>query len=655
MGRKKRKTTCVEVPGEKSDSRDEHVQDEHVQDKHVRDEHVRDGHVQDEHVPDEKEGVGNERIPGGIVQAKAAREEEVRKSGSGAGIGAAETEAEAETENGSEETAEQCFRLPRRRLRFFSVCATLLLIGLAGKLALIQLVDQERYAEVAARQQQIVLEGIDKRGTIYDRNMQPLTGTKEEYVYLIKKDKMDLETKKLLAKIDARKLSSNNDRYELYCCADYHGEESETLQREKEAFIIRAPQRYSEDQTAVHVIGYVNGLDGEGVSGLEKDFDRWLSQRDKLVYAVADGANYIIPGLGIQNSTDRDCGLVTTLDADIQRAAEKILREEKVKGTVVVAEARSGEILACASEPSFNPNEVKHYLNSTGSEFLNLAAQGLYAPGSVYKIAVAAAALESGSADENTVFQCKGYEEINGIRIKCSTGGKTGHGSITLRQAFEKSCNCAFIQLGERTGAQAILETSEKLGLSDKTLTGVSGEKTGNLPLESEVQGAGIGNLSIGQGKLLVTPLEICKMTQIVANDGRSADLKLVRGTVENGVLTPFSGKAEEQILSAETARTLQSFMVDTVAKGTANNLSGLSAGGKTGSAEATEDGKEVVHGWFTGFLPAEHPEYVVTVFIDQGGSGRASAVPVFGKVAEAINETAGRAPQQALSSSDGR
>lgn len=531
------------------------------------------------------------------------------------------------------------FRLPRKRIRFFLTCVVLLMIGLTGKLALVQLVDQDRYAEVAARQQQIVLEGIDKRGTIYDRNGKPLTGSKEEYVYLIRKDEMNADVKRLLGAIDARRLSSANDRYDLYCSAKYHAEETEELQKEHNAFVIRAPQRYSEDQLAVHVIGYVSGMDGEGVCGLEKDFDSWLSQRDKVVYAVADGANYIIPGLGIRNSTDKDCGLVTTLDSDIQKEAEELLREKKVTGTIVVAEAKTGEILACASEPSYSPNEVKDYLNSSSNELLNLASQGLYAPGSVFKVVIAAAALENGAADENTTFTCKGYEEINGIRIKCSTGGKNGHGTITLRQAFEKSCNCSFIQLGEKVGAEAILKEAETLGLGDKTLTGISGEKSGNIPLMTDVQGAGIGNLSIGQGKLLVTPLEICKMTQIVANGGRSADLKLVRGIVENGRLEQFSGKDEKQLMTPETAALLRSFMVDTVKTGTANNIKDVSAGGKTGSAEAAENGEDVVHGWFTGFAPAENPKYVITVFVDKGGSGRTSAVPLFGEIVRSLEQ----------------
>lgn len=546
-----------------------------------------------------------------------------------------------EGRDGEVQNAFDVFRLPRKRIRFFLVCAALLMIGLSGKLALVQLVDQDRYAEVAARQHQIVLEGIDKRGTIYDRNQKPLTGTKEEYVYLIKKGNVNEKVRDLLGAMNARRLSSSSDRYLLYCCADYHREESELLQKEFGAFIIKAPQRYSEDQLAVHVIGYVSGLDGVGVCGLEKDFDSWLSQRDKVLYAVADGANYIIPGLGICNTTGKDCGLVTTLDFDIQKRAETLLREAGVTGSIVVADVKSGEVIACASEPSFNPNEVKDYLNSSGNEFVNLASQGLYAPGSVFKMAVAAAALENGVVAEDTTFECRGYEEINGIKIKCSTGGAKGHGRITLRDAFKKSCNCAFIQLGEKVGAEAILKGAEELGLNQKTLTGISGEKVGNLPLISDAQGAGIGNLSIGQGKLLVTPLEICKMTQIIANDGRSADLKLVRGTVENGKMKSFTGKDEKQILSRETAKMLQSFMVDTVASGTANNLKGLSAGGKTGSAEATEHGKDVVHGWFTGFLPAENPQYAVTVFVEQGRSGRTSAVPLFGKIAQELERNA--------------
>ena len=532
---------------------------------------------------------------------------------------------------------EQWAARPGKRIRFFFICAALLLVGLAAKLAFIQIADHDKYLSVAARQQRIALEGMDRRGTIYDRNLEPLTGTEEEYVYLIKKARLDAEAKARLAAMGARRLSGKSDLYALYCCADYCPGESRWLQRERDAFVIRAPQRYSGHQPAVHVLGYVGGMDGRGVCGLEKDFDHWLSQRDKVVYAVGDASNYIIPGLGIRSAAGRECGLVTTLDLELQRSAEEILGERETHGAAIVAEVKTGEILACASAPGFQPNEVKNYLSSDGRELLNLAAQGLYPPGSVFKIVVAAAALENQIADENTLFHCKGYEEINGIRIKCSTGGKEGHGDIALRDAFVKSCNSAFIQLGEMTGAAKILDQAKAMGLEEKALTGISGEKKGCLPKENEVQGAGIGNLSIGQGKLSVTPMEICHMTQIVANGGRSGGLRLVKEIVDNGRITKLTGKDEKQVLSEKTARLLQSFMADTVKRGTANNIKEVSAGGKTGSAESTFQGEYVVHGWFTGFVPAQNPQYVITVFVERGGSGRASAAPVFQELAKKL------------------
>jgi len=150
-----------------------------------------------------------------------------------------------------------------------------------------------------------------------------------------------------------------------------------------------------------------------------------------------------------------------------------------------------------------------------------------------------------------------------------------------------------------------------------------------------DVQGAGIGNLSIGQGTLLVTPMQVAKMTQIIANDGACTGLQLVRGIVTNGKQELFPKTESQQCISQETAKVLQRFMIDTVKYGTANNLGDLSAGGKTGSAEAADNGEKVVHGWFTGFIPAKHPQYTITVFVDQGGSGRASAVPIFKEIAE--------------------
>ncbi|WP_206460712.1 peptidoglycan D,D-transpeptidase FtsI family protein [Anaerovorax sp. IOR16] len=524
----------------------------------------------------------------------------------------------------------------RKRLIFCIVCFYLCIFGLAVKLAWIQIIDREEYISVINRQHRIVIEGVDKRGVIYDRNQNPITDAVEEYVYIIRKEDINTESKRLLKTINAKPIRSNNFRYDVYRCGSFHKEASRKLENEYGAFIMKTRQRYSHEQPAVHLIGYLNGADGNGVCGLEKDYEQYLSQQEKSIYSVGDGGGYIIPGKGIRGTTGKEVGLLTTLDLSIQKKAELILKENDVEGTIVITDVKTGDLLASASTPIFDPNGVEKYLESDEKELMNQATQGQYPPGSIFKIIVAAAALENGIKPD-TIFTCVGHEDLGEITIGCATGGDLGHGEITFEDAFAKSCNATFIQIGKQIGGQSILEMARTFGFDKKTLEEYSCEKSGMLPNLQDVQGAGIGNLSIGQGSLLVTPIQVAKMTQIIANNGVCTNLRLVRGIVTNGKQELYQLGQKQQCISLETAKILKQFMIDTVKYGTANNLGNISAGGKTGSAQAADNGQEVVHGWFTGFIPADNPQYTITVFVEKGGSGRASAVPIFKEMAENI------------------
>ncbi|MBR0599490.1 peptidoglycan D,D-transpeptidase FtsI family protein [Sinanaerobacter chloroacetimidivorans] len=530
----------------------------------------------------------------------------------------------------------------KKRLLFLMMGFGLLLIALVVRLTYIQIIDSEEFASVTARQQRITLEGADSRGTIYDRNMAPLTGAVDDYIYIIEKGKMDATAAKIFQNIGAERARNNSLRYYVYRSSLFSSDAAYVLKRDYDVFMIKSARRYGNDQLAVHLIGYINEKDGNGSCGIEKDFNDILSRKNKVVYASADGKRMIIPGLGINCTVDSlDCGVVTTLDAKIQKKAEDILNASGYSGSIIVLDSKTGDVLASASSPSFNPYNIEEYLDSANQEFVNKATQSQYPPGSIFKIIVAAAALEKGVVTPDTLFTCKGYEEINGIKIKCSTGGEDGHGTITFRQAFAKSCNSTFIQIGMLTGGEEILKMAKDFGIGQKTLPDISEEKFGILPGIDDVQGAGIGNLSIGQGRLLVTPIQAAKVTSIIASGGLDLGLGLVKGTIVDGVRTDVEKSKPKRVISEETAETIKNLMVDTVDFGTANNLSkdlGVSIAGKTGSAEASYYGEMVVHGWFTGFLPAYDPQYVITVFVESGGSGRSSAVPLFEQMAKYLS-----------------
>ncbi|NLP31350.1 MAG: hypothetical protein GX363_09515 [Clostridiales bacterium] len=530
----------------------------------------------------------------------------------------------------------------KRRLIILSLMFVLVLTACVGRLASIAIIDGEKYKEIAKHQSTALLSGITARGNIYDRNGNYLTGMEECLIYILEKRKVDLKALSLLKDIDAQEINNSNEKYYVYSSSVLDKDAYEKLIGDYGAIVIKNRQRYSDNQPAIHVIGYVNHSDEVGACGIEKEYDSILSSVNRSYYGKFDGHGYLIRGLGVNIEGDsQEWGIVTTLDLTIQMAAEKILEEAKVSGAIIVTEAETGNILASASSPAYSPRQLVKYLESSGEEFLNKSMICQYPPGSIFKIVVMAAALEEGIVTPESSFVCNGYHEIKGHKFRCSTGGPEGHGEISLKEAFSKSCNAVFIQLGEMVGAETILKYARDFGILDTPVSGFSAQSAGNLPDIKDCLGTGIGNLSIGQGKLLITPAQVARITRIIAKDGIDSKLSLISATIEGlkgRVLYPK--QLAKKVISRKTAHAIKDMMVETVRSGTADNLKlkdGVSAAGKTGSAEATYHGKNTVHSWFTGFTPSDNPEYVITVFIENGGSGRKSAVPIFNKMLDAI------------------
>lgn len=523
-----------------------------------------------------------------------------------------------------------------KRWLILGLVFVILMMALAGRTAYIQILGKEDLTATAHAQQQIVLDGADSRGTIYDRNKTPLAGQQQEYIYIIEEENYDGETGNALKQVHAEEVTNTGNAYRVFTSTQYSKQIGERLIRNSDAYILEAGRRYRDDQPAVHLIGYINSKDGSGMSGLELQYDEMLSLYNKKVAAIADIQGAFLQGRGLEVTTSQEKdayvkdGITTTLDLGLQTAVETALAETSFNGAAVVIKCDTGEIMASASTPIFDPSAVEDYMESSNGELINKVTQGQYPPGSVFKIVVAAVALEAGISTD-TVFQCSGSETIDGQTVKCSTGGTTGHGTITLKDAFAKSCNCAFIQLGEQLGAASILEMAERMGLGSNVLQDYPGEKAGNLMDSSRAQGVAISNLSIGQGQLLTTPLQIARMTNIVANRGIDTGIHLM--------IEPEEAVEEQQCLSEETARQLLDMMKQTMKDGTGSNLqANISLAAKTGSAESVQGGVEVIHGWMTGCVPADNPQYTITVFMENGRSGSGSAGPVFQQIAEYLS-----------------
>lgn len=512
-----------------------------------------------------------------------------------------------------------------KRVREIAMLGLVLFLALAIRMYYIQIMCGDELSEGAVSQQVIKVKSEEDRGVIYDRNLIKLTNSTPNYYYLIHRTKCGSQLQEVMKSVGGVVAGSKGNDYVVYKAAEFDSEMNKRLIDEFNAYAFCANARYDDEQTAAHLIGYVSDADNRGEAGLEKLYQARLSMKKEMFMLGGNGAGEPIKGIGIsQDKTTESLtpsALVTTVDSPLQKKVEEILQRKAIYGAVVILERETGQILAMASSPAFNPNQIESYLDSQGSELINKAIQGQYPPGSVFKIAVAAAALESGQDAEQVIFKCTGSVTVNGVKLSCEEKPE-GHGELNMEEAFAVSCNCYFAKLAEEIGSEPIIDMAENLGLGNDVLEGFPGEESGHLPDESERSYSGLSNLAIGQGSLLVTPIQMAKMTNIIANRGIDTEVSVVMRKQH---------KETAQIISPKTADEIKVMMQKVMTEGTASGSeTNTKTAGKTGSAESSDQAGLTVHGWFVGFFPADNPKYTVAVFAENGKTGSGSALPVF-------------------------
>ena len=309
------------------------------------------------------------------------------------------------------------------------------------------------------------------------------------------------------------------------------------------------------------------------------------------------------------------------------------------RGAVVLMEAKTGKIRAMASVPDYDVNQVAAALQAQDSPLLNRATAA-WNVGSIFKICVAAAAMEN-NVELPQEYCCEGYYRLGDHAYFCHE--RSGHGTLDLQQAMELSCNPYFVELGQRTGAEALLRMAQRMGFgSGGTLAEGVTTASGTLPPLQETTAGELANLSFGQGKLTATPVQVAAMLAAVANGGNSVQPTLLAGMTYDGkTLQEETAGAPIRIMSTETAETLRQLLVSVVEEGTGYRAANCycGAGGKTASAQTGQyqEGEEIVHAWFGGFFPAGEPKYVLVVFQEGGRAGGQVPATVFRKISEAV------------------
>ncbi|MBR5441850.1 MAG: penicillin-binding protein 2 [Clostridia bacterium] len=523
----------------------------------------------------------------------------------------------------------------KKRIISFLICVNLLVLTLCGRLFTLA-----AEPESASTQSSTRVKEIDtKRGTIYDRSLVPLVNNAYKEKLII----------------------PPTDRALSYLKANGYGDEiiknvvdgyltitesrtNSSLPEGDDLREIKAFERYS-DSTLLHLIGYIDES-GDGVCGIEKHFNQYLKDASgtiSVVYSTdATGRMLLNEGVEIRNEGYYNkTGIVLTIDKNIQGITENALKNNGIRtGAAIVTDTRSGEILACASVPVYDRDNLSDYITRTDSPFINRAFTA-YPLGSIFKIVTSAAALESGT--EITEFYCNGSIIKSGTTFNCSK--LDGHGYINFDTAIAKSCNPYFIDLGIKAGSEAITETARRLGFGKETDLGNGMvADSGILPTIDELNSdASVGNLSFGQGKLTATPLQVASLMTIIANDGYSKEPKLIAGfTDDKGNFTPNLESASAELLKRDTCHKLKGAMAETVISGTGKAAfsSLYTCCTKTATAQSgqyNEDGTEVMYCWLAGFFPAENPRYAICVMNENGVSGGGDCGPVFKEIAESI------------------
>lgn len=513
------------------------------------------------------------------------------------------------------------------------ICFFLIMSGFLSCIVRIAVIMGGNYSEVQSEQNSYRVEIGNIRGTIFDCNRIPITNSKSVTIAAVVPN--DISKEMLLNAV----YEENKDN--LLSKLDSSAPFVIKVNKEINLDGIKTIKYYEhnmENMSGCHIIGYV-GNDGHGVSGLEKAYDHLLYS-DQKVSALfkTDGKGEVLKGedITVENDVGKVAdGIVSTIDINFQTAIERAMSGIE-KGAAIVIEIKSGKIRAMASKPFYDVTNVSKYLNDENSPLLNRCLSA-YNVGSVFKPCVAAAAIEANTG--NYSINCVGFEVIADRKFSCHK--KSGHSFVDIGDALSESCNVFFYNLALKIGGDSVYNMASNLGFGNKIklCEGIytnAGNLTDRELLSNDAE---LANLSIGQGRLLLSPVSVLTLYCAIAGDGSYILPSIVEGKVEKGIFKKTDTISPTRVMSSDTAATIRVHLKKVVTDGTgkAAKPKTLTAAGKTATAQTGKykDGIEITHSWFCGFFPADNPLYAVCV-MEEDGNG---AAEVFAKIADNIAE----------------
>ena len=385
---------------------------------------------------------------------------------------------------------------------------------------------------------------------------------------------------------------------------------------------------YPFEEVFCHVVGYST----HGKSGIEALANYELSHSN-----VALNNKVTSSVSGEKNPADN---VYTTFDTKLQQVAYDALGV--YQGAVVVTEVKTGKILTMVSKPGFDPNEIETLLNKLteddeSSVLLNRATQGLYPPGSIFKLVTTLEYLRENNNDLSTYsYQCGGFFKMDDIKISCFNGKV--HGYETYEKSVTNSCNSSFANIGVGLDLDSFANTLDNLLFGEKLPIDLP-SSVSSYDLVGDGSKEAIIQSSFGQGKTIVTPLQMNLITCAIANDGLLMKPQVLTSvkSADGLFVKNYEPTYYDRLMTVEESQILTDLMIQVVEVGTASKLSDLpyTVAGKTGSAEY-DSSKVYSHAWFTGFAPAEEPEIAVTIIMEEAGTGSSYAVPVAKRIFDA-------------------
>ncbi len=565
----------------------------------------------------------------------------------------------------------------KKRLIFIFVITCTAIFGLIIRLGWIQIVRGERYKELAIAQQTRDIPIPAKRGTIFDRNGKELAkSASTNTVYARPREIADVEdaAKKLaeVLEMDAASMAEliGNKNTGLVKVKQWIEDDlADSIRRLRLKGIEVAPDNrryYPFGNFAAYILGHTTN-DNRGLSGIELEYEKYLSGYPGRWIKNTDGAGRQLP-LSAEKYYPSEDGynVVLTIDEVIQHFAEKAVQNaleanQAKRVMALVMDVKSGDILAMAAKPDYDPNEPRINLDPFQQELIesmpteqkveewnkmwrNPIINDTYEPGSTFKLITTAAALEEGVATPQSNFYSNGFITVAGRTIKCWRWYNP-HGAQTLKEAVQNSCNPIFVELVQKMGGDTFYKYLDAFGFRDVTGIDLPGERRSIMYSQAAAGPVELATMSFGQS-ISVTPIQLITAVAAIANDGKLMKPRLVKELTnsEGTVIERFEETMVRQVVSKKTSEEMLAIMESVVSEGSGKNayIPGYKVGGKTGTAQKVADGRYAQGLYvasFIGVAPVDDPRLAILVIVDEPGGfstfGSITSAPVAKEIME--------------------